>query len=52
MQRLEIDGAADRVFNFLQSMTMEMQMLARACGKNDVHDLEPRTCGRSRWSPR
>ena len=40
MQRLEIDEAADRVFNFLQSMTMEMQMLARACGKNDVHDLE------------
>lgn len=40
MERLEIDGAADRVFNFLQSMTMEMQMIARACGKNDVHDLE------------
>jgi glutamate synthase domain-containing protein 2 len=40
MKRLEIDPAADRVFNFLQSMTMEMQMLARACGKNDVHDLE------------
>jgi methylamine---glutamate N-methyltransferase subunit C len=40
IQRLEIDEAADRVFNFLQSMTMEMQMLARACGKNDVHDLE------------
>jgi glutamate synthase domain-containing protein 2 len=40
MMRLEVDEAADRVFNFLQSMTMEMQMLARACGKNDVHDLE------------
>lgn len=40
MARLEVDEAADRVFNFLQSMTMEMQMLARACGKNDVHDLE------------
>lgn len=40
MQRLEVDDAADRVFNFLQSMTMELQMLARACGKNDVHDLE------------
>jgi len=40
MKRLEIDEAADRVFNFLQSMTMELQMLARACGKNDVHDLE------------
>jgi len=40
MKRLEIDEASDRVFNFLQSMTMELQMLARACGKNDVHDLE------------
>ena len=40
MKRLEVDEAADRVFNFLQSMTMEMQMMARACGKNDVHDLE------------
>ncbi len=40
MDRLEVDAAADRVFNYLQSMTMEMQMIARACGKNDVHDLE------------
>ncbi len=40
MKRLEVDDAADRVFNFLQSMTMEVQMMARACGKNDVHDLE------------
>jgi hypothetical protein len=23
------------------NMTLEMQMLARACGKADVHDLEP-----------
>ena len=22
-------------------MTLEIQMLARACGKSDVHDLEP-----------
>jgi methylamine---glutamate N-methyltransferase subunit C len=40
MQRLDVDAAADRVFNLLQAMTMEMQMMARACGKNDVHDLE------------
>jgi glutamate synthase domain-containing protein 2 len=40
-KRLVVDEAADRVFNFLQSMTMEMQMLARACGKANVHDLEP-----------
>lgn len=41
IERLEVDGAADRVFNFLQSMTMEMQMFARACGKSSVHHLEP-----------
>ncbi|MDQ4107263.1 MAG: FMN-binding glutamate synthase family protein [Actinomycetota bacterium] len=41
MGRLEVDEAADRVFNFVQSMTMEMQMFARACGKSSVHDLEP-----------
>jgi hypothetical protein len=36
-----VDEAADRVAGFLNSMTQEMQMFARACGKNDVHDLEP-----------
>jgi methylamine---glutamate N-methyltransferase subunit C len=41
MERLEVDEAADRVLNFLRSMTMEMQMFARACGKSSVHDLEP-----------
>jgi methylamine---glutamate N-methyltransferase subunit C len=41
MKRLPIDEAADRVANFLQAMTLEIQMLARACGKADVHDLEP-----------
>ena len=30
-----------RVYNFLTAMTMELQMLARACGKTDVHSLEP-----------
>ena len=39
--RLDLDLAADRVVNFVQAMTMELQMLARACGKADVHDLEP-----------
>jgi hypothetical protein len=39
--RLVVEEAADRVFNFLQAMTMEMQMIARACGKGDVHHLEP-----------
>jgi glutamate synthase domain-containing protein 2 len=39
--RLKLDEAADRVFNFVTAMTMEMQMMARACGKSDVHHLEP-----------
>lgn len=41
MKRLPIDEAAERVTNFLHAMTLEIQMLARACGKADVHDLEP-----------
>ena len=41
MQRLEIEAAAERVSNLLRSMTLEIQMLARACGKSDVHHLEP-----------
>jgi glutamate synthase domain-containing protein 2 len=41
MERLDIDQAAERVANFLRVMTMEIQMLARACGKSDVHHLEP-----------
>jgi glutamate synthase domain-containing protein 2 len=40
MERLDVDEGTDRVFNFLQAMTMEMQMIARACGKSDVHHLE------------
>ncbi len=38
--RLDVDEATDRVFNFVSAMTMEMQMMARACGKADVHHLE------------
>lgn len=41
MKRLPIPEAAERVANFLRAMTLEIQMLARACGKADVHDLEP-----------
>jgi glutamate synthase domain-containing protein 2 len=41
MKRLDIDEGAERVGNLLRSMALEMQMLARACGKADVHDLEP-----------
>ena len=41
MARLNIDEGAERVSNLLRAMTLEMQMLARACGKSDVHHLEP-----------
>ena len=39
-RRLEVEPAAHRVRNYLQTLTMEIQMLARACGKNNVHHLE------------
>jgi glutamate synthase domain-containing protein 2 len=41
MQRLDVDEAAERVANLLRAMTLEIQMLARACGKSDVRHLEP-----------
>ena len=41
MQRLDIDEGAERVTNLLRAMTLEIQMLARACGKSDIHHLEP-----------
>jgi methylamine---glutamate N-methyltransferase subunit C len=41
MARLEIDAATERVVNLLNTMTMELQIIARACGKSNVHDLEP-----------
>ncbi len=40
-KRLVVDEAAQRVYNFLHTMTLECQMLARACGKTNVHSLEP-----------
>lgn len=39
--RLEIEPATERVTNLLRAMTLEVQMIARACGKADVHDLDP-----------
>ena len=35
------DEAAERVYNFLHCLTIECQMMARACGKTNVHSLEP-----------
>jgi hypothetical protein len=41
MSRLDIDEGAERVANLLRAMTLEIQILARACGQSDVHHLEP-----------
>jgi glutamate synthase domain-containing protein 2 len=41
MKRLDIDAGAERVANWFHAVTAEIQILARACGKRDVHDLEP-----------
>ena len=41
MKRLDPDEAAERVANFINSMTMEMTLLTRSLGKSDVHSLEP-----------
>jgi glutamate synthase domain-containing protein 2 len=39
--RLDGEHAAAMVANYLQATTMEVTALARACGKSDVHHLEP-----------
>ena len=44
-KRLHVEEAADRVYNFLHTLTLEVQMLARACGKTNVHSLEPEDLG-------
>ena len=40
-KRLDPDEAAERVANYLNSMTMELALLTRSLGKSDVHSLEP-----------
>ena len=40
-QRLDPDEGAERVANYINSMTMEMTLLTRSLGKSDVHSLEP-----------
>ena len=40
-KRLNPDEAAVRVYNFLHCLAIECQMMARACGKTNVHSLEP-----------
>lgn len=39
--RLDPEEGARRVHNFLNSMVMEMTVIAKSCGKGDVHNLEP-----------
>ncbi len=40
-KRLDPNEGAERVANFINSMTMEMALLTRSLGKSDVHSLEP-----------
>ena len=39
--RLDPVKAGQRLANLLNVMTLECQTIARACGKSDVHNLEP-----------
>ena len=39
-KRLDVEDAAGRVENFLNAMTAEMQIMARACGKSHVGNLD------------
>ena len=41
MQRLDPVAAGRRLHNYLNVMTLECQTIARACGHNHVHNLEP-----------
>jgi methylamine---glutamate N-methyltransferase subunit C len=40
-KRLDPISAGRRLSNYLKVMTLEAQTIARACGKNHVHNLEP-----------
>lgn len=39
--RLDVNQGERRVASYLQSIVMELTALARACGKSNVHHLEP-----------
>jgi glutamate synthase domain-containing protein 2 len=39
--RLDPIAGGQRVANYLRTLTLEAQTLARACGKSHVHNLEP-----------
>ena len=38
--RMDVAAGAERVARFLTAMTMEMTLLAKACGKSSVHNFE------------
>ena len=40
-KRLEPEEGGRRVKNYLKTLTMELTTIARACGKQNVHHLEP-----------
>ena len=39
--RVDVEAAAERIYRFLTAMTMEATILAKACGKSSIHNLEP-----------
>lgn len=39
--RVDVDAAAERLVSMLTAWTMEATMLAKACGKSDIHSLDP-----------
>ena len=41
MKRVDPQAAGRRLANYLKVMTLEAQTIARACGKNDLRNLEP-----------
>jgi methylamine---glutamate N-methyltransferase subunit C len=39
--RMDVAAGAERIARLLTAMTMEVALLAKACGKSSVHNLEP-----------
>lgn len=37
---MDVAAGAERVARYLTAMTMEVSLLAKACGKSTVHNLE------------
>ena len=41
MSRLDPIEGGRKLHNYLKVLTLEAQTIARACGKNHIHNLEP-----------